>query len=126
MKVLICGDRNWDDAVLIKQKLRELQAEHGHCLLVVTDGERGAAEIANAHAKELGIDRCIFPVNREGRGLRAGFVRNELALRIADPDAVFAFHNFLPNSTFTQMLVKQAQSRGVPVRVFKSERLVHA
>lgn len=115
MRVLICGDRRWTNSELIHARLAALKEEHGNCLLVITGGANGADTIADQEAKKLGIDRVVFPANWEGRGLRAGFVRNELMLRMGKPDLVIGYHRFLRNSKGTKMMLDLGKTRGVPV-----------
>lgn len=44
---------------------------------VITGGAEGVDELADAWAKEAGIDRVIFPANWKGKKKAAGYKRNQ-------------------------------------------------
>lgn len=113
MKVLVCGDRNWDDRVKVFFRLSKLPEGS-----VVLNGDcRGADRIAAEVARELGCFTVIdFPANWERHGRAAGPIRNREMLD-QKPDLVIAFHPDLSKSRGTADTVREARKRGIPVEV---------
>jgi len=115
MKVLVCGDRNWTNEVIIEHRLRELPSGttiiHGAC--------RGADMIADTVAKRLGVKPIPFPVRPkqwEKYGRSAGPIRNRIML-LSKPDLVLAFHGNISNSKGTKDCVNEAKKRGIQVEL---------
>lgn len=125
MRVLICGDRDWQDAKLIYRSMKELTADD-----TVVEGEgRGADVISRVIADLRGIPVEKFPADwcdsfrgacqkqHNHVGIRAGVLRNQ-AMLSTNPDAVWAFHDNLAGSKGTKHMVGLALSIGTTVRLF--------
>lgn len=112
MKVLVCGDRNWNDEGKIESRLRSLPPR-----TVVIEGEaRGADEMARDVAIRLGLPVQKFPADWTLHGRAAGPIRNRKMLD-EGPDLVIAFHPDLSKSKGTADTVREAKRRGIPVEV---------
>ena len=124
MKILVCGDRNWKNKELIKDELITASGI-GHPgtptpspkdILVIEGDARGADKLAGEVAKELGFRVAVFPAQWERFGKMAGPLRN-IEMLDEKPDLVLAFHNDLSKSKGTAHTVKNAQKRGIKVKV---------
>jgi hypothetical protein len=130
MKVLITGDRNWQDRKTIHRTLRFIQMTNvgtdcAHRSLVVIQGEAsGADSTARDCARDLGIEVWSFPANWKKYGRAAGPLRNKEMLD-REPDLVVAFHNDLSKSKGTKNCVGEAKKRGIPVVVVRSQASLH-
>jgi hypothetical protein len=114
MRVLICGDRLWDDKELIRATVQALLKKHKK--LVVIDGTApGADRLGHEVAKELKLGFQRFPADWMRYGLAAGPIRNRQMLKEGRPDLVLAFHDDLKMSKGTKDMIKVAQKAGVEV-----------
>lgn len=116
MKVLVCGDRNWDDGPTVMKRLRELPRG----VEIITGGARGA----DWWAEETTVRFTGFKINVVRAewvkyGKAAGIYRN-LKMLDMKPDLVIAFHNDLENSKGTKHTVNEARKRGIPVEVIST------
>jgi hypothetical protein len=115
-RVLICGDRNWDNFELILKELSKVQQERG--VGVVIEGEaKGADTLGRIAAMRLGIPVMECPANWRKHGLAAGPIRNRHMLTEYKPTLVLAFHNYIENSKGTKDMVNIARAAGVTVQV---------
>ncbi len=115
-RVLVCGDREWDDSSKIAEELRALLRRdfvvlcHGDC--------RGADRIAGRIAERLGIPVTKFPAEWDKYGGRAGPIRNRQMLNEFRPTMVLAFHDNIAFSKGTKDMVTAARKAGIPTFVF--------
>jgi hypothetical protein len=114
MKVLCCGDRNWDNWLLIWRELRALgpltEFVHGDC--------RGADKMCGHVAKSLGRAVQSVPADWKKYGKAAGPIRNqEMLNRHPDIGLVLAFHADLSKSRGTADMVARAEAAGIAVKV---------
>ena len=108
--MLICGDRNWKDPSLIREKIMEFNPD------VIIEGEaRGADSIARDVGQQLIIRVLKFPANWEEYGKAAGVIRNQQMLDEGNPDMVMAFHDDIASSKGTKDMIKRSLKRGVKV-----------
>ena len=127
MKVLVTGDRNWQDRGMILRELLALkeQLRPGEQLIVVHGKARGAdslaAEVARAHHWTMIERGYAAEWGRYGRA--AGPIRNQQMLDLEhcpyvnEPiDLVLAFHDDLPSSRGTADMVARARKLGIEVR----------
>jgi hypothetical protein len=125
VKVLVCGSRDWDDAVLFFEECsrhvddyrREILNE-SYASVLVMHGNSGRADIwADAWA-QLGLhDYKRFPAKWRVNGVynpQAGFERN-IEMLDQNPDLVIAFQK--NGSRGTQHTIDEARKRGIPVEV---------
>jgi hypothetical protein len=113
-RVLICGDRNWNDKEemwrFIAQLLTKVDIE---CII---EGEcRGADRIAAAIAHDIGITVLSFPAKWDSEGKSAGVKRNQQMIEKGKPTMCLAFHNDIHNSKGTKDMMKRAVEAGIPV-----------
>jgi hypothetical protein len=114
MRVIVCGDRNWDN----KGSIRRALIEHG--VTEVIEGEaRGADTQGREVAEELGIP--VIPVKADWKryGRAAGPIRNREMLSY-DPAAILAFHANLERSKGTKNMINQGEMAGVFVHLYTS------
>lgn len=121
MRLLVCGDRNWEDRAYLFAALDAVHNAYG--VELVIEGEaRGADLMARAWAQGRHIHYQARPALWELHGKAAGPIRNREMLADGKPDAVIAFHHNLLNSKGTRDMVDVARRAGVPVRVLPSEQ----
>ena len=114
MLILVCGDRNWNDAIPINNALLQYDAKVD---IIIHGGARGADSIAGYVAKQLGFQVRVFPANWDLYGRAAGPIRNRQMLN-EKPDLVLAFHSDIERSKGTKNMVMIARKAGVRVEVF--------
>ena len=113
MRVLVCGDRKWENYEAIFGRLRQLPEGS-----VIIEGEApGADRLARRAAEELGLSFDSYPANWDRFGRGAGRIRNRQMLRDGLPDLVLAFHSRLEDSKGTLNMVAIALQAGVQVEV---------
>lgn len=132
MRVLICGDRKWDDAKFIYRVMRKLTKDED----VVIEGEasgadliaRIIAELRDIEVEKYPADWCDFGADPKGSGtgckkvhqhygIRAGMERNKRMLN-ANPNEVWGFHDSIGTSKGTKGMLKIAVEAGVPCRLY--------
>ena len=126
MKILCCGDREWDDLQLIYDTLMEYPDFD-----YLIEGEAKGADKLSVSATEAIIDFyrerrpektfdieiLKFPAEWSKYGLAAGPIRNQKMLDEGKPDLVIAFHDDLDSSRGTRDMVKRALKQGFAVRL---------
>lgn len=113
-RLLVCGDRKWDDGDLIFAVLKYLHTNGA--IDCVIEGEcRGADLLAREAAEGLGIPVLPFPADWDAHGKSAGPIRNRQMIVEGKPTEVMAFHDDLENSKGTANMLKQAKDAGLPV-----------
>jgi len=110
IRVLICGDREWENAKPIKEFIENLPKS----TIIIHGAAKGADTIAGRVATSLGMEVKVFPADWS-IGKRAGPIRNTQMLVEGKPDAVVYFHNNLEGSKGTKNMVEQAEKAGVKV-----------
>lgn len=107
-RLLVCGDRNWDDLAAIKAWLKLLKPR-----VVIHGAARGADTLAGEAARQLKIEVVVFPAQwaRYGRG--AGPIRNQQMIDEGRPDTVLAFHADLAASRGTKDMLDRARRAGI-------------
>ncbi len=112
MKVLCCGDRNWNNRRIIMRELSNFSYD-----TIIIEGEaRGADTISRLASEYLQLEVLKFPADWNKYGKSAGPIRNRQMLD-QKPDLVLAFHNDIENSKGTKDCVKEARRRGIKIRV---------
>lgn len=110
-RILICGDRNWNDFVLIRETLERIGPKK--IKLVISGGATGADYIAETVARILGIKVLIFPANWNKYGRAAGPIRNRQMLKEGKPSWVIAFHDTIKDSKGTKGMLAIAKKAGI-------------
>jgi len=110
MRVLVCGDRHWQDSQLLTQWLDQIAPS------CVIEGEaKGADSMGRDYALKLGIAVERYPADWKRFGLGAGPKRNQQMLNEGKPQLVLAFHDDIANSKGTKDMIKRAQQASVTV-----------
>lgn len=115
IRLLICGDREWDDYDLILAILEMIGKKrievviHGAC--------RGADLMADRAAKRIGIKRERYPAEWAKYGRAAGPIRNSEMLKDGKPTHVLAFHDDIKRSRGMADMVKKARRKKIPTKV---------
>lgn len=121
MRILICGDRDWDNRWAIKRRVLNLMAKHDlkpSDLVIIEGGAMGADRQAREVAESLGIAVMEFPANWNFYHKPAGPIRNAWMLRWGMPDEVWAFHPYIENSKGTKNMVEQAKKGKIETHVY--------
>jgi len=112
-RVLISGDRWWDDREMIRRWLHD--KNHEDPITALIEGEAsGADSIAREVAEEMGIPVKSYPAEWDRYGNAAGAIRNSQMLKTEKPDLVGAFHDELwSKSRGTLDMVKKSTKAGI-------------
>jgi len=115
IKILICGDRNWDNIAKIREILTKINLKIK--IAQIIEGEcRGADTFGKIIAEELHIPIKKFPAQWAIHKRKAGIIRNYLMLK-ENPDLVLAFHNNIKKSSGTRHMVGIAKSKGIKTKI---------
>ena len=127
MRILVCGDRNWNNYLLIKSRLARFHNDIAlgtndltlsmNDFTVIDGAAKGADTQGNLAAYHLGMRTQRFPANWQKYGKAAGPIRNQQMLIEGKPDFVLAFHNSIETSKGTKDMVNRARKAGIPVEV---------
>ena len=121
MKVLVCGGRDFDDAMTLGSWLGGVHNKAGITLLI-EGGARGADFMARKFAEWQKIPVKTFKADW-ALGKKAGPIRNRKMLEEGKPDLVVAFQG----GAGTANMIKQARDAGVRVieayKIFNPEAL---
>jgi hypothetical protein len=120
MKLLICGDRAWDDKPTMKAWIKHYHTICGDNLEIIHGACEGADLMAEEIAKELEIPYHGYPARWAKHGRAAGPMRNRVMLNQAQPDQVLAFHNHIDKSRGTKNMLTQCEKRDIVNRLVKS------
>ena len=112
MKVLVCGGRDFNDALTLGSWLGGVHKQRGITLLI-EGGARGADFMARKFAEWSKIPTKTFPADWDAHGKAAGHIRNKQMLDEGKPDLVVAF----PGGRGTADMVRQARAAGVEVLI---------
>lgn len=116
-RVLVCGGRDFDNADMIDEVLREIQPG-----LVIHGAARGADSLAGEWAERNGVPVETFPADWRKYRQAAGPIRNKQMLDEGKPDLVVAF----PGAHGTANMMRQATDAGVSVFEVSDEGDVRA
>jgi hypothetical protein len=122
MRIIVCGDRHWDNFQTVDFVLNDIYKAHGE-LLVIEGGAKGADAMGLRWAKEAKsagriVDHISVPADWKNYGRAAGPIRNaEMLDLVTDGGSsmVVAFHLNIDESKGTKNMVGQAEYLGVPV-----------
>ncbi len=115
-KVIVAGSRDFTDYQLLEQKLNYYFSKRNvQDILIISGMARGADKLAVKYAMKNGVDHHPMPALWKMFGKRAGYLRNDHMLELAD--AVVAFWDGI--SKGTKHMIDSALEKGIPVRVVK-------
>lgn len=116
MRVLVCGGRDFDDALTLGSWLGGIHKQRGISLLI-EGGAPGADFMARKFAEWQNIPVQTFEAEWERYGKSAGPRRNERMLSEGKPDLVVAFEG----GKGTADMVRRA--RAADVEVLQAEKI---
>jgi hypothetical protein len=116
VKILVCGDRNFQNQELMNEVLDALKPVVS---LLIAGGARGADTLAENWATLNQIPTQIFPAEWDKHGRAAGTIRNKQMLDEGSPALVIAFPS--PNSKGTRHMIRIAKSAGITTHVLEIE-----
>lgn len=119
MKILVTGDRNWQDYWTVLNALKEYGATS-----VVHGAAAGADTVAKNAAIDLGIEHIPYKADWKTYGRAAGSIRNRKQFDHELPDLVLAFHDNLKESKGTKDMIEYALSQGAKVILISSDKKV--
>jgi len=115
IKILICGDRNWNNITKIREILTKINSRIK--IIQIIEGEcKGADTLGRLAAEELHIPVKKFPAQWAMHKRKAGIIRNYIMLK-ENPDLVLAFHNNIKKSSGTRHMVGIAKSKGIKTKI---------
>lgn len=118
IRVLICGDRNWNRQGPVNWIVAGICVEYGPENVTIVEGEaKGADTMARLAAEKFGCAFDPYPANWAEHGKAAGPIRNKQMLVEGKPDVVVAYHDAIERSKGTRNMVEQARKAGLPVYV---------
>ena len=117
MKVLVCGDRYYEDHEYLFSKLDELHKASPISTLI-HGGARGADTLAGRWGEERSLEVIEVRADWAKYGRGAGHVRNKAMLDL-DPSIVIGFHDSIETSKGTKNCLKQAASRSISTLIYK-------
>lgn len=89
-RVLVCGGRNFQNEILMSEKLWALHKDRNVSVLIHGDA-KGADRAAGWWAIRNGIECDVYPAKWAEFGRSAGHIRNNQMLEEGRPDVVVAF-----------------------------------
>jgi len=113
MRVLVCGGRDFNDALTLGSWLGGIHKNNGPITLLIEGGARGADFMARKFAEWSGIPVKTFPADWDRHGKAAGPIRNRQMLEEGKPDLVVAF----AGGKGTANMVEQAKAAGIKVLI---------
>ena len=116
MRVLISGDRNWDDPKPIAYIMQEIVTSYIGEVTFVHGLARGADTMCDVIAKLYNYNVEGYPADWTKHGKAAGPIRNQEMLDTIDPeseDMVIGFHKDIENSKGTKDMLKRSKKKGV-------------
>lgn len=124
MKVLVTGDRHFNDVECVIRELAKLPSGsiiiHGAC--------KGADTLADTVGEAMGLSRRPYPALWDKHKKGAGPIRNQQMLDEEhlphEPiELCIAFHNDIENSKGTKDMMKRAMKANIECRLVTSEGL---
>ena len=110
MKVAIVGTRTYPDLEQVREYVRQLSPDD----IVISGGAKGVDETAEDEARKLGMEVISIPAEWNKYGKRAGLMRNDIIVAMAD--LVVAFWDGV--SRGTKYTIDRAKEKNVITQVF--------
>lgn len=122
MRLLVTGDRNWRNALDVRDALQDFTEEFGlgmnHTL--ISGDARGADTYADVIGQLMGFTVERYPADWDTYGRGAGPVRNQQMLD-SGVDYCIAFHDDLGSSRGTRDMVQRCEAAGIAVRIIGND-----
>jgi len=118
-KVVICGSRGFENYEVLKEFCDKILVNKAktHEIVIVSGTAKGADTLGERYAKERGYKCVRMPAEWDKYGQKAGYLRNEEMLKIAD--GVIAF--WKSNSPGTAHMIKITKETGKKCAVYKED-----
>ena len=110
MKVAIVGTRTYPDLEQVRKYVWDLSPND----IIVSGGAKGVDETAEGEARKLGMEVISVPAEWNKYGKRAGLMRNDIIVGMAD--CVVAFWDGV--SLGTKYTIDKAKEKNVITQVF--------
>lgn len=115
-RLLVFGDRNWTDEVLVRRLLFNLPH-----LTLIHGAARGADTIAGRVAAEFGWRVHAYPADWNRYGRAAGPIRNQQMLDEGKPEAAICFHDDLSASKGSRDMAQRCLLAHLPIWLVRHE-----
>lgn len=120
-KVIIAGSRDFNDYELLKFKtthiLQNIIAK-GEEIIIISGTARGADQLGERYALEMGYKLERYPAKWDIYGKRAGYLRNQQMAEVADAAIIF----WDGKSRGTKHMIDTARSKGLQYRVIRIDK----
>jgi hypothetical protein len=112
MRLLICGDRDWNSFPTILAKVASLNPD-----VVIQGLCKGADCMGKGAARQLGIPCLDFRADWNKYGKAAGPIRNQEQIDVGKPTHCLAFHANIDISKGTKDMINRCIKAGIPTRL---------
>ena len=112
-KVIIAGGRDFADYDLLKSTMNNLLKNIKDRIIIVSGAARGADQLGEKYANEMGYSIKRYPARWDLYGNAAGPIRNEEMAKYAD--ALVAFWD--GHSRGTKSMIELGERYGLKIRV---------
>jgi len=123
MKILVTGDREWNNAATIIDAFEKVCADfeiEPTEMILIHGNARGADKMAGQIGEELGMKVRKYPANWSRYGTAAGPIRNQEMLDDnSDITLALAFHPNLEESKGTRDMIIRLKKAGIEYRHYK-------
>ncbi len=118
-RVVVAGSRNFNDYELFSKVVGEFLKPicERYELIIVSGHCSGADIMGEQYAKENGLEVEVYPAEWKKYGRSAGAKRNKQMVDVAN----FAIAFPSPNGKGTQSMIKYAEQKGIPVKIYQIE-----
>lgn len=114
MKVLITGDRNWNDVKFLHRCLDKAHTKL-RIKTLIEGGARGVDKIAHYWGQANNIECITEKAYWDISGKAAGPLRNQRMIDNHSPDICIAFHDDIENSRGTKDMINKCKKHKIPV-----------
>jgi hypothetical protein len=124
-KVIVAGDRDWDQPELILRVLRGLKHKYGPNMMILNNGLQGAEAMANLAAHQLQLHRHSYAPHYEDLGTAALSKAHQtmIDLNLGEIKVCLVFEERTRRDT--RDLIRRCEAAGIPWQVFRKEVTVH-
>lgn len=119
MRLLICGDRNYNDKERIKEEIESLIKKDYFIECIIEGEANGADKLGREVGEELNIPIKAFPADWEKHGKAAGPIRNQQMIAEGRPDYILAFHKSIEKSKGTMDMLQRALKNNIKYQLIK-------
>jgi acetylglutamate kinase len=121
-RILVCGDRHWENRRLARKVVRRLVERHGQDIVIVHGGGCGVDQAFSVACQELGVQAEAHPVTDQWirqYGAQERPLRNKAMVDLG-AEMCIVIHRDLENSTGSKDCVRQALAAGIPTFLIDS------